>query len=349
LITESYQTYGERALHFRHQRFKFDIMGEGTVLLAAHPMLMGSSESKMMSVVTLQDIAHHPTNETPRALARPSGIFHAGDASDGDARPENPNVADATSADSWIGAPVAGLGDAGAGTLRRGGGPGFPRLSRAAQNDATDAFVHDINNLLTVIDGGLRLLDATTNAGDRARIVQNLQRTVERGASLSRRWLRASRLDSAASSICAWHIVDIRNLLDRTLRSDVTVDAKIAPDVCQFLADPEELHSALLNLCKNASEAMVDGGRISISARNVHRGQTGYVEIAVSDEGTGMPQDVLVRAFDPYYTTKAPGKGTGLGLDQVRRFVESNGGAVQVESVPDAGTTVRMLFPCVAI
>jgi hypothetical protein len=107
LITESYQTYGERALHFRHQRFKFDIMGEGTVLLAAHPMLMGSSESKMMSVVTLQDIAHHPTNETPRALARPSGIFHAGDASDGDARPENPNVADATSADSWIGAAEA--------------------------------------------------------------------------------------------------------------------------------------------------------------------------------------------------------------------------------------------------
>jgi signal transduction histidine kinase len=71
-----------------------------------------------------------------------------------------------------------------------------------------------------------------------------------------------------------------------------------------------------------------------------------YMEIAVSDTGSGMPQDVLARMFEPYFTTKDPGRGTGLGLDQVRRFVERSGGALRVDSVPEVGSTVRMRFPC---
>jgi signal transduction histidine kinase len=209
--------------------------------------------------------------------------------------------------------------------------------------------VHDINNLLAVIDGGLRLLDAKTDDGDRARIVQNLHHAFERGASLSRRRLDASRRDGGLSRtpVCSRHIVDVSDLLDRTLRSDVTVDAEVDPELRQFRADLDELHLALLNLCRNASDAMPGGGRISIGARNVHVGQdVRYVEIAVSDTGTGMPQDVLARMFEPYFTTKDPGRGTGLGLDQVRRFVERSGGALRVDSVPEVGSTVRMRFPC---
>jgi len=305
-----------------------------------------------MSVMrTLREIAQSSANEPLGNLVRSTNaaeVIYGVRAPTVGASPEEPPAVDVASAFWCIDIPVAGPNGTITGVLRRNIGFASYEPPRAPERDATDDFVHDINNLLTVIDGGLRLLDLKTDAGDRSRIVGNLHRAVERGASLSRRRLDASRVDRGLSParVCARHIVDVRNLLDQTLRSDVTVDAEIDPELRQFLADPEELHLALLNLCKNASDAMPGGGRISITARNVRAGRNvDYIEIAVGDEGTGMPQNVLTRAFEPYFTTKEPGKGTGLGLDQVRRFVERNQGVVRIDSVPNAGTIVRMLFP----
>jgi signal transduction histidine kinase len=306
-----------------------------------------------MSVVrTLREIAQSSSNGPLGTLARSPAaaeIIHGICAVAVDAGAEEPPAVDGASAFWCIDIAVAGPDGAITGVLRRNiGFASHQPPPRAPKRDATDAFVHDINNLLTVIDGGLRLLDLKTDAGDRSRIVANLHRAVERGASLSRNRLDASRVDREPSPgrVYVRHIVDVRNLLDRTLRSDVIVDAEIDLELHEFLADPEELHLALLNLCKNASDAMPGGGRISITARNVRAGRdVECIEIAVADEGTGMPQDVLARVFEPYFTTKEPGKGTGLGLDQVRRFVERCQGVVRVDSVPNAGTIVRMLFP----
>jgi signal transduction histidine kinase len=215
---------------------------------------------------------------------------------------------------------------------------------------ATHAYAHDLGNLLAVIDGGLRLLDKKTDAGDRAMIVERLHRAIERGTVLSRRMLDGSQNgENAGTDLPSGHeqIVDVSDLLDRTLQADVVVDTDIDPSLRRFRADPEQLHLALLNLCKNASDAMPYGGTISILARNLRvRPESCWVEIAVADDGVGMQADVLSRIFEPYFTTKEQGKGTGLGLAEVKRFVERSGGMVVAESAENEGTTMRMFFPC---
>ena len=136
--------------------------------------------------------------------------------------------------------------------------------------------------------------------------------------------------------------------LDRALRPDITVRTEIAPDLWDFNADPEELYFALLNLCRNSADAMPDGGTITVAARNVEPSAgavRGFVEIVVADDGEGMPEEVLSQALTPYFTTKAAGSGTGLGLAQVQRFAEGRGGAICIESERGAGTLVRLFLP----
>jgi signal transduction histidine kinase len=251
---------------------------------------------------------------------------------------------------AWIEVPLIGADGRITGVLCERAYVDIPMEHPArSENDVTRIYVRDIANLLAVIDGGLRLLDVKRDAEDRATIVERLHRAVERGATLSRRLLDAARPEGQAR-VPAGHdqvVVDLSRLLDRTLRPDVVVETDIDPNLRAFSADPEQLHLALLNLCKNASDAMPDGGSISITARNMlaHPDRK-WVEIVVSDDGVGMPADVLSHMFEPYFTTKEPGKGTGLGLNQVKRFVESCRGTIHIESTETEGTTVRMLFPC---
>jgi signal transduction histidine kinase len=249
---------------------------------------------------------------------------------------------------AWIEIPLLGENGQITGVLCRSARIGIPDEAAARYDgDANRSYVHDLANLLAVIDGGLQLLDVKTSAEDRAIIVERLRRAIERGASLSRRLLDTARPPKDVVPSSHRHILDVGDLLDRTLRADVVVDTDIDPGLRLFRADAEELHLALLNLCKNASDAMPYGGTISIGARNVFVRPDGWwVEVAVADDGTGMSPEVLSRIFEPYFTTKEPGEGTGLGLDQVKRFVERSRGAMTVESVENEGTIVRMLFPC---
>jgi signal transduction histidine kinase len=132
------------------------------------------------------------------------------------------------------------------------------------------------------------------------------------------------------------------------LRPDVTVRTKIASDLWSFNADPEELYLALLNLCRNSADAMPDGGVIIVAARNVEPSPgaaQGFVEIVVADDGVGMPEEVLSQAFTPYFTTKPPGSGSGLGLPEVQRFAEGRDGVVRIESARGVGTLVRLFLP----
>ena len=133
--------------------------------------------------------------------------------------------------------------------------------------------------------------------------------------------------------------------LDQALRPGITVRTEIAPDLWDFNADPEELYFALLNLCRNSADAMP---RRPMVRRNVDPSagaSWGFVEIVVADEGEGMPEEVLSQALTPYFTTKAAGGGTGLGLVQVQRFAEGRGGTISIESEQGADTLVRLFLP----
>jgi signal transduction histidine kinase len=219
-----------------------------------------------------------------------------------------------------------------------------------AMADEAQLVVHDINNLLAVIGSGLRLLDCRSDAASRKAIVDKMQEAITRGAVLSRQLLDAARPrpKSIDGSVAGSHLAAIARTLDRALRPDITVRTEIAPDLWDFKADPEELYFALLNLCRNSADAMPEGGAITVAARNVEPSAGAarrFVEIVVADDGEGMPEEVLSQAFTPYFTTKAAGSGTGLGLLQVQRFAEGRGGVVCIESARGGGTLVHLFLP----
>ena len=231
------------------------------------------------------------------------------------------------------------------GAVAAGGGAGVRAIADLAQ-----FVVHDINNLLAVIESGLRLLECQSDAAYRKVIVEKMQEAITRGALLSRQLLDAARPrpTSIDGFVAGSRLATIAGTLDRALRPDITVRTEIAPDLWAFNADPEELYFALLYLCRNSADAMPGGGAITVAARNVEPSAgaaRGFVEIIVADDGEGMPEEVLSQAFTPYFTTKAAGSGTGLGLPQVQRFAEGRGGAVCIESERGAGTLVRLFLP----
>jgi signal transduction histidine kinase len=217
--------------------------------------------------------------------------------------------------------------------------------------EATKTILHDITNLLATIDCGLRLLERQTEVEGRQLIVDRMRHSVRRGAVASRKllggnWIRdnghtgvTTRRDLVAAAEDLGHAVDP----GRSLHTE------IAQDLSDFAADPEDLYFALLNLCRNASAALQHGGEVVISAKNsVPRpgASTEVVEIIVADNGSGMTDEVLQRAFNANFTTKPDGQGSGLGLGQVQQFVRESGGAIEIKSEVGVGTAVRiMLLP----
>ena len=146
------------------------------------------------------------------------------------------------------------------------------------------------------------------------------------------------------------------DLLRRTLGEHIKVETRLADDPWPVLIDREELGSAIVNLCVNARDAMLDGGRLAIETRNealdeaaageIPEAMPGmYAVIEVIDTGAGMSPEVLQRAFDPFYTTKTVGRGTGLGLSQVHGFIRQSGGFVRLASTVGEGTRESLYLP----
>jgi len=230
-----------------------------------------------------------------------------------------------------------------------------------AVGQLTGGIAHDFNNMLTGILGGIDMVRRRVSQGrldDVDRFLDAAFQSGQRAAALTHRLLAFSRrqtLDSRPLDVAAL-VRSIEDLLRRTLGEQIELVIDMEPDLWSAVADDNQLESAILNLAINSRDAMASGGRLTIAGRNVHlsardlahsdRGEAGdYVEIRVADTGLGMPADVLAKAFDPFYTTKPQGQGTGLGLSMVYGFVQQSRGDVRIESREGLGTTIRLFLP----
>ena len=230
-----------------------------------------------------------------------------------------------------------------------------------AVGQLTGGVAHDFNNLLQVIETNLEFARANIPEGSQVLdLLDAALRAGRRGAGLTQKLLAFSRkqtLRPVRVRVADWADGEAR-LLARTLGEDITIEVDVREGVGTVFVDEGGLTNALLNLALNARAAMPNGGNLTISAVRVTvaPGRTPvddamapgeYVEIAVRDTGSGMDQDVMVRAFEPFFSTKEVGQGSGLGLSMVYGFARQSGGAAIIESVPGEGTTVRILLPAI--
>ena len=218
---------------------------------------------------------------------------------------------------------------------------------------------HDFNNLLTVIAGNAEYLsEQLGSAGELKQLAEDIGLAAERGAELTQRLLAFSRRQilRPVAIDCKQLLDSLHPLLRRTLREDIEISTDFDPDLVSAFADPAQLESAVINLALNAQDAMACGGNLTLAATcaslddayqglhpDVMPGE--YVLIAVTDDGAGMPKEVAQRAFEPFYTTKEVGKGSGLGLSMVYGFIKQSDGHISIYSEPGLGTTVRMYLP----
>jgi signal transduction histidine kinase/DNA-binding response OmpR family regulator len=223
----------------------------------------------------------------------------------------------------------------------------------------TGGMAHDFNNLLQIISANLDLL--VKNEGDaskRAARLQSAVAAVERGARLTGQLLAFARrqaLDPRSTNL-GRAVHEMTDLLRRTLGERIEVESIVAGGLWNTMVDRSQVENAILNLAINARDAMPDGGKLTIEVANAFLDDTyaaahsevtagQYVMLAISDTGTGMPQDVIAKAFDPFFTTKPEGQGTGLGLSQVFGFVKQSGGHVKIYSEIGEGTTIKIYLP----
>ena len=183
-------------------------------------------------------------------------------------------------------------------------------------------------------------------------------KATEQGAELTRRLLSFGRRQMLTPVVMNLGAValDLETILARTLGEHLAVAIKPAPDLWNVKADRSQFETAVINLAVNARDAMPEGGNLTIAMSNRTFGKTAaatldgvapgdYVAIAVSDDGCGMPPDVLERAFEPFFTTKPEGRGTGLGLAMVYGFAKQSGGWATIESAPGEGTCITIYLP----
>ena len=229
-----------------------------------------------------------------------------------------------------------------------------------AVGQLTSGVAHDFNNLLTVVLGNIRFLDRElTAAGIDGKVKQRLgymRIAAERGAKLTDQMLsfsRRQRLEPRALDLNEC-VAGMHELLQSTMGGSIHIETELASDLWPAMADPTQLELAVLNLAINARDAMEIGGTLTVSTTNVtrdapthpeHPAAGDYVQICVTDTGSGMTPEVRAKAFEPFFTTKEIGKGSGLGLSQILGFAKQSGGGVSVESKVGEGTSICIYVP----
>ena len=220
----------------------------------------------------------------------------------------------------------------------------------------TGGIAHDFNNLLGVIIGNVEFLIDAAHDEEQAGLAKEILNSALSGADLTRRLLAFARrqtLQPRRIDLNAYlpnHIAILRRLLGES----IAITATLADDLWPTRADPSQVGDALLNLAINARDAMPHGGTITIATANIHLEQGeldgevtagDYVVLSVTDTGTGMPPEVLERVVEPFFTTKGPGAGSGLGLSMIFGFARQSGGHLRIDSELGHGTTVRLYLP----
>ena len=220
----------------------------------------------------------------------------------------------------------------------------------------TGGVAHDFNNLLMVVSGNAVLLSKQASDEAMRRHASAIMRAVERGQRLIRQLLAFSRRQMLRpeSVDLRQRTSEIFDMLRQSLREDIELTIDMPGDLWAVMVDPAELELALLNTGVNARDAMPHGGRFHVQARNVSfssgttpsEGLNGdFVMLKLSDTGTGMASEVRARAFEPYFTTKEAGLGSGLGLSQVYGFAKQSGGTALIDSEIGKGTTITLYVP----
>lgn len=229
-----------------------------------------------------------------------------------------------------------------------------------AVGQLTGGIAHDFNNMLSIVISSLNLLQRRMERGDNniGRFVDSAMEGAQRAATLTSRLLAFSRQQPLAPQIIDLNrlVADMSELLRRTLGESIKIETVLGAGLWRNHTDPAQIENAVLNLAVNARDAMPEGGRLTIETANafldekyvasldgVAPGQ--YVQIAVTDTGGGMTEDVINHAFDPFFTTKKLGMGTGLGLSQVYGFVKQSRGHIKIYSEPEHGTTIKIYLP----
>ena len=228
----------------------------------------------------------------------------------------------------------------------------------------TSGIAHDFGNLMTVAKGNLDLLKETMLNQDDIRqgnneLLEDALSAVNDSVSLTKQLLYFSRKKSIAPVN-----VNIEQALDKcemlfknSVGENISISLDIEPNICDIFVDPNQLQNALLNIIINAKNAMPDGGEIQIDVKMLrkyishgpisnteHEIDDEYVCILITDNGTGMTNNVVERAIEPFYTTQI-NQGTGLGLSMVYSFIKQSGGDLDIQSEPEKGTTISLFFP----
>ena len=226
-----------------------------------------------------------------------------------------------------------------------------------AVGQLTGGIAHDFNNMLAVVQGGLEMARRRIDeqAAEARGHLDSAMEGATRAAALTRRLLSFARAEPLLPAAVApgQLLRDMSDLIDRSIGERIEVRILSDADVWPVWVDAYQLENAILNLAVNARDAMAGAGTLVMSAANLHlrtdeigalpKGD--YVRVSVTDDGCGMSAAVLERVFEPFYTTKPTGQGTGLGLSQILGFARQTGGDVAIASTPGLGTTVSFYLP----
>ncbi len=223
----------------------------------------------------------------------------------------------------------------------------------------TGGVAHDFNNLLQVVSGNLQLLGKDVAGNDRAeQRVANAMAGVSRGSKLAAQLLAFGRRQALEPKVVnvTRFVQGMDDMLRRAIGEGVEIETIVGGGLWNTFIDPNQIENALLNLAINARDAMNGQGKLTIELSNAHLdddyarthdevtpGQ--YVMLAVSDTGSGMSEEIIQKVFEPFFSTKSEGKGSGLGLSMVYGFVKQSGGHVKIYSEIGHGTTIKLYLP----
>jgi two-component system, cell cycle sensor histidine kinase and response regulator CckA len=217
---------------------------------------------------------------------------------------------------------------------------------------------HDLNNVLAPIIMAIDILRKNMVDSTSQQILRSLESSAQRGADIVKQVLAFARgIEGERHVLQMKHIIlEIVKIIQETFPRSIDITTDLSKNLWTVSADPTQLHQVLLNVCLNARDAMLDGGKLTLSANNIvidekhskrySEAKIGsFVMVTISDTGTGIPPKIIDKIFEPFFTTKEMGKGTGLGLSTVHAIVQSHGGFIHIDTTVNKGTRFMIYFP----